>query len=160
MLLPAEPELELELELIQTHKTQPKAIAVGRSGCTCGAQKARVRLDGVGRRGCGQAPGSYARDQICYSLSQNITRDSPRVFQCATASHWKQSTSPVNNKSASTFCPYLSTPLPRRGTPHAKPYATLRATPNKRRTTHPPLARTWVMHRPPRVPMCYSEQLG
>ena len=42
----------LELELVQTHKTQKPLLAVGRSGWACGAQKARARWGGVGRRRC------------------------------------------------------------------------------------------------------------
>jgi hypothetical protein len=50
-----------ELRLFQTHITHKPGpeklqIAVGRTGCACGAQKFRVRWVGVGRCGCRVAP--------------------------------------------------------------------------------------------------------
>ena len=39
-----------------TNPYDTKVIAVGRSGCACGAQQVRVCWGGVGRRGCRVAP--------------------------------------------------------------------------------------------------------
>ena len=60
-----------------TNPYDTKAIAVGRSGCACGAQKVRVYRGGVGRRGrrvalvcvCCQKGGGQAKFLACCNWS-------------------------------------------------------------------------------------------